>query len=64
MGTVIYSVESNLTISLGEIVNRYFQTYPSPLSPALDGSKSVNVGSSWETLPFTFVPLDPFSIQT
>ena len=40
------SVESNLIISLGETVNKYFQIYPSPLSPAFDGSKSVNVGTS------------------
>ena len=43
-GTVIYSVESNLIISLGVMVKRYFQIYPSTLSPALDGSKSVNEG--------------------
>ena len=46
LGTVINSVESNFIISLGDTVNRYFQTYPSPLLPAFDGSKSVNVGSS------------------
>ncbi len=62
-GTVINSVESNLIISLGETVNKYFQTYPSPLLPAFDGSKSVNVGSSCDTFPFGLVPLDPLSIQ-
>ena len=46
LGTEIYSVESNFIISLGGTVKRYFQIYPSPLSPALDGSKSVNKGSS------------------
>ena len=63
LGTVIYSVESNLIISLGEIVNRYFQTYPSPLLPAFVGSKSVNVGSSCDILPFGAVPLPPLSMQ-
>ena len=63
-GTVINSVESNLIISLGETVKRYFQTYPSPLFPAFDGSKSVNVGSSCEIFPLIFVPDDPLSIQT
>ena len=46
LGTVIYSVESNLIISLGDTVNKYFQTNPSPLLPAFEGSKSVKVGSS------------------
>ena len=32
-GTAIKSVESNLIISLGATVNKYFHTYPSPLSP-------------------------------
>ena len=63
-GTVMNSVESNFTISLGEIVNKYFHTYPSPLLPALDGSKSVKVGSSWDTLPVGLSPDDPLSIQT
>ena len=45
-GTGIYSIESNLIISLGETVNKYFQMYPSPLSPALDGSRSTKRGSS------------------
>ena len=58
------SVESNLIISLGETVKRYFQTYPSPLFPAFDGSKSVKVGSSCDTFPRGLVPLDPLSIQT
>ena len=64
LGTVINSVESNLIISLGDTVNKYFQIYPSPLLPAFDGSKSVNVGSSWETFPIGLVPLEPLSIQT
>ena len=41
LGTTIYSVESNFIISLGDIENKNFQTYPSPLVPAADGSKSV-----------------------
>ena len=64
LGTVINSVESNLIISLGETVKRYFQTYPSPLFPAFDGSKSVKVGSSWDTFPSGLAPVDPLSIQT
>ena len=44
LDTEIKSVESNLIISLGDTVNKYFHWYPSPLVPALDGSKSVNVG--------------------
>ena len=59
----MYSVESNLIISLGDTVKRYFQTYPSPLLPALDGSKSVNVGSSWDIFPFGSAPVEPLSIQ-
>ena len=62
-GTVINSVESNLTISLGETVNRYFHIKPSPLLPAADGSKSVNVGSSCDTFPAGFDPVEPLSIQ-
>ena len=57
------SVESNFIISLGATVNKYFHTYPSPLLPALDGSKSVNVGSSCETFPSGLAPVDPLSIQ-
>ena len=64
LGTVIYSVESNFIISLGETVKRYFQTYPSPLFPAFDGSKSVNVGSSCDILPSTLSPEEPLLIQT
>ena len=63
LGTVINSVESNFIISLGETENRYYQTKPSPLFPAFDGSKSVNVGSSWDTFPSGLVPLEPLSIQ-
>ena len=51
LGTTIYSVESNFIISLGDIENKNFQTYPSPLVPAADGSKSVNVGSSFDLPP-------------
>ena len=40
-GTGIKSVVSNFTISLGLILNRYFQIYPSPLVPAALGSRSV-----------------------
>ena len=58
------SVESNFIISLGATVKRYFHTYPSPLSPALDGSKSVKVGSSWDALPVVLIPDDPLSMQT
>ena len=61
--TDIKSVESNFIISLGETVNKYFQRYPSPLVPALDGSRSVNVGSSKEALPVVEMPDDPLSIQ-
>ena len=64
LGTVMYSVESNLIISLGETVNKYFQTYPSPLLPAFEGSRSVKVGSSWEIFPKTLSPEEPLSIQT
>ncbi len=63
-GTVIYSVESNFIISAGETVNKYFQRYPSPLPPALDGSKSVKFGSSAEIFPFGLDPVDPLEIQT
>ena len=63
-GTVIYSVESNFIISLGDTVNKYFQRYPSPLLPAADGSRSVNNGSSWDALPVVLIPEDPLSIQT
>ena len=62
-GKVIYSVESNLIISDGFTVKRYFQTYPSPLSPALVGSKSVKFGSSCDELPAGFDGVAPFSIQ-
>ena len=62
-GTTTYSVESNFIISLGETENRYFQTYPSPLVPAAEGSKSVNVGSSWDLVPFGVVAEEPLSIQ-
>ena len=64
LGTVIYSVESNLTISLGATVKRYFHMNPSPLFPALDGSKSVKVGSSCEIFPKGLSPVDPLSIHT
>ena len=64
LGTVIYSVESNFIISLGETVNRYFQIYPSPLFPAFEGSKSVKVGSSWDIFPRGLSPEEPLSIQT
>ena len=67
-GNAINSVESNLIISLGEIVKRYFQTYPSPLVPAAEGSVSVNVGSSSELPPLAesvpSAPEDPLSIHT
>ena len=63
LDTEIKSVESNLIISLGDTVNKYFHRYPSPLVPALDGSKSVNVGSSKEELPVVLIPDDPLSIQ-
>jgi hypothetical protein len=39
LGTTTYSVESNFMISFGETEKRYFQMYPSPLTPAADGSK-------------------------
>ena len=64
LGNAIYSVESNLIISLGETVKRYFHTYPSPLTPAADGSKSVNVGSSREAFPVVETPEEPLSIPT
>ena len=64
LGTEIYSVESNFIISLGGSVNRYLQIYPSPLSPALDGSKSVNKGSSCDAFPVELIPEEPLSIQT
>ena len=64
LGTEIYSVESNLIISLGGTVNKYFQIYPSPLSPALVGYKSVNSGSSCDALPVVLIPEEPLSIQT
>ena len=51
-------------MSLGATVNKYFQIYPSPLSPARDGSKSTNLGSSWEKFPVVFTSEDPLSIQT
>ena len=57
------SVESNFIISAGDAVNKYFHRYPSPLVPAADTSKSVNVGSSTDTFPFKFVPLDPLSMH-
>ena len=57
------TVESKLIMSLGETVKRYFQRYPSPLFPAFDGSKSVKVGSSWDTFPSGLEPVDPLSIQ-
>ena len=63
-GTEIYSVESNLIMSLGGTVKRYFQIYPSPLSPALDGSKSVNSGSSCDALPVVLIPEEPLSMHT
>ena len=63
----MYSVESNFTISLGDIENKNFQMYPSPLVPAAVGSKSVNVGSSSDWPPLAVVeseePELPFSIQ-
>ena len=63
LGTTTYSVESNLIMSDGETEKRYFQTYPSPLEPAEDGSTSVNVGSSRDLPPVGFVPEEPLSIQ-
>ena len=51
-------------ISAGETVNKYFHRYPSPLPPALDGSKSVKFGSSAEMFPFGLDPEEPFDIQT
>ena len=63
LGTTTYSVESNFIISLGATEKRYFQIYPSPLVPAADGSKSVKVGSSFDTFPFKLEPEEPLSIQ-
>ena len=45
-------------------MKRYFQIYPSPLSPALDGSKSVNSGSSCDALPVVLIPEEPLSMHT
>ena len=59
-GTGIYSIESNLIISEGFIVYRYFQIYPSPEVPADLGSRSINSGLSYEGLPFKFSASDPF----
>jgi len=59
-GTGINSVESNLIMSLGLMVYKYFQMYPSPLVPASLGSKSVKVGSSKDALPEVFSGLVPF----
>ena len=42
----------------------YSVTNPSPLSPALDGSKSVNKGSSCDAFPVELIPEEPLSIQT
>ena len=63
LGTTTYSVESNFIISLGKTENKYFQIYPSPLVPAVEGSRSVNVGSSCDLFPFKFTSEDPLSIQ-
>ena len=60
VGTGIKLVESNFIISLGLIVYKYFQIYPSPLVPADLGSKSINVGSSKEDLPFGVSGVVPF----
>ena len=62
-GTGIKSVDSNFTISLGFMVYKYFQTYPSPLLPADLGSKSVNVGSSRDGLPVGLSGSVPFCKQ-
>ena len=62
-GTGIKSIESNLTRSIGEIVYKYFQIYPSPLLPADLGSKSVNFGSSKEGFPLGFSGSVPLLIQ-
>ena len=59
-GTGIKSVDWNLIISVGLIVKRYFQIYPSPLLPAALGSKSVNNGWSNEGLPFGLSGFVPF----
>ena len=63
LGTAIYSVESNLTISAGGTVNRYFHRYPSPETPAAAGSRSVNVGSSRDAFAAEEIPADPLSKQ-
>ena len=58
------SVASNFIISLGGTVNKYFQRYPSSVTPvALNGSNPVNVGSFKDALPFVFIPDDPLSMQ-
>ena len=45
LGSGMNSVASNFIISLGATVNKYFQIYPSSLSPAAeDGSNPVNKG--------------------
>ena len=59
-GTGMKSVDSNLTISFGLMVYRYFHIYPSPLLPAALGSKSVNVGSSRDGFPLGVSGSVPF----
>ena len=61
LGTVIYSVESNLITSDGVILNRYFHLYPS--DPATDGSTSVCVGSIVDPVTVGLGPEEPLSIQ-
>ena len=60
LGTGIKLVESNLISSLGLIVKRYFQIYPSPEPPAERGSKSVKSGWSRDGLPSGFSGSVPF----
>ena len=59
-GTTINSVESNLIMSDGEILNRYFHLYPSAYET---GSTSVCVGSNVDLGTVGFKPDVPFSIQ-
>ena len=64
LGTVIYSVESNLITSDGAILNRYFHLYPS--DPATGGSTSVCVGSIVDPVTVGSVPSgveEPLSMQ-
>ena len=61
LGKTIYSVESNLITSLGEMENRHFYVYPS--DPAENGCKSVDVGSNFDLPPFKLEPEEPLSIQ-